>query len=111
MTQYGLWLKGCEQNHTLLYKLEHNDYPETGLFKLTREHMVRGQAFYDTPVYMVWWKGEQLTATTSYQVAYRRWDAEVQEDQWQPFKDLGPDASLDDWLALQDKLMAEGKIK
>ena len=76
LTTYDAWLKGCEINNTRLYRLKDCDcMQETGLYKLTSEYMVRGHAYFRTPVYVVWWNGKQVLYSTNYVEAVRKWEA------------------------------------
>lgn len=73
MSIFDLWVKGCEINKTLLYRLEGNK--DTALYKTISQHLVKHNFYYDTPVYHVWVKGKRLIATTSYLEAYHKWES------------------------------------
>lgn len=75
LTIFGLWLNGCEINHTLLYQLEdYSGMQETGLYKLTSEYMEKGRIYYRSPVYAVWWNGKQVLCSMNYVEAVRKWE-------------------------------------
>ena len=48
MDDFELWLKACEENNTMIFKLS-----ETGLYETYGEHMVGNNVIRDTPVYHV----------------------------------------------------------
>lgn len=73
MSIFDLWVKGCEINKTLLYRLEGNG--NTALYKTISKHLVNHNYFYDSPVYHVWVNGKRLIATTSYLEAYHKWES------------------------------------
>lgn len=117
MTQFELWVKGCEINKTLVYPLhlmnrgEEVHIPETGIYKLTNEYMSKGYRYYETPVYMVWWRGKQLVATTDINNAWSVWNRAKAEDEWKPFRDLPKGATLKDWMDKREELIHEGRLK
>lgn len=71
MTQFELWLKGCEENGTRLYCLEGKG--ETGLYKTQSWHLVKNNYFGDSPVYHVWVDGDRKCSILSYSTAMRIW--------------------------------------
>lgn len=73
MSNFKLWLKGCELNKTWLYCLEGSG--STAMYKLTKQHEVNNNFIWETPVYIVWIKGEQICATTSYIAAQKIWSS------------------------------------
>ena len=75
---FELWSNACIEAGDFLYKLEECEgRPETGLFKVTKEFIVGGHAFYETPVYFVWIDGRNIVATTNYFTAYNKYILEV----------------------------------
>lgn len=73
MTNFELWVKGCEENGTLIYLLEGKG--ENALYKLTKEKLVNNNYFYETPVFAVFIGGRQIYTSTSYLSAYQVWRA------------------------------------
>ena len=61
MDDCELWLKACEENNTMIFKL-----PETGLYETYGEHMVGNNVIRDTPVYHVWKKGKRIYCGLNY---------------------------------------------
>ena len=61
MDDFELWLKVCEENNTMIFKL-----PETGLYETYGEHMVGNNVIRDTPVYHVWKKGKRIYCGLNY---------------------------------------------
>lgn len=77
MTNFELWVRGCELNKTILYCLE--GFGDTALYKLTSKHLVKNNYIWETPVYIVWIKGEQICATTSYIAAHKIWENRIKD--------------------------------
>jgi hypothetical protein len=71
MDNFELWLKGCKENGTKIYKM-----PENGLYKTWNERMVNYNIVRDTPVYHVWKKGKRIYCGLSYLVAVRKAEGE-----------------------------------
>lgn len=73
MTQYQ-WLKACEEFHEILWTLKTNSKEETRLYKLTRKFEIKGNFYYENPVYMIWWQGKNILATEYSNLAYSKWE-------------------------------------
>lgn len=70
-SNFDLWVRGCEINHSLVYCLEGSG--DNGFYKLTRQLLVKNNYYYDTPVFIGWVKGRQVVANTNYIEAYNVW--------------------------------------
>lgn len=70
MTNKQLWLKGCEENNTLLYPLENNN--NIYLYSLKNKYEYKHNYYYTNPVYMIWkgdkciWNSQNLFDTYQY---------------------------------------------
>lgn len=71
MSNFELWVKGCEENNTLIYLLEGSG--ENGLYKLTKEIWINHNIFYDNPIFIGWVNGEQVVVSNDYVSAYQIW--------------------------------------
>lgn len=71
MTQFELWIKGCEDNKTILYCLEGSG--DTAFYKTQNEYWNRNNRFYTKPVYHVWKKGKRICCNTNFLEAYHKW--------------------------------------
>ena len=71
MDDFELWLNGCRENNTVIFKL-----PENGLYKTWNEHMVNHNVIRDTPVYHVWKKGKRIYCGLNYLEAVRKAEEE-----------------------------------
>ena len=71
MTQFELWLKGCEMNSTALYCLEGDG--ATGIYKTQQWHFVGNNYCGDSPVYHVWIDGERKCCILNYHSAMQVW--------------------------------------
>lgn len=74
MTQFELWIRGCEINKTNVFCLGGSG--DNGFYKLNKPMLVNNNYFFDTPVYIVWKHGRQACATTNYQDALHCWRKE-----------------------------------
>ena len=72
MTNFELWIKGCEENKTLIFLLEGKG--ENALYKLIKEIIVNNNVFYETSVFTVFIGGKQVYTSTSYLSAYHVWE-------------------------------------
>ena len=63
MTEYELWVKGCEINHSTIIRLEGKG--DTGLYQVGEERMIQHRE-YSSWVYVVWVKGENVATLTGY---------------------------------------------
>lgn len=75
-TQFELWVRGCEDNKTAIFRLEHNGAEETGMYQTVKTHMHEGFEYRETPVYFVWIRGKNTLATTNYIEAVQTWERE-----------------------------------
>ena len=73
MTDFELWVKGCEINNTWLYCLAGGG--DTGLYKLSKQYMVNNVYYRENPVYIGWVSGKQVCATLSYKEAHDIWES------------------------------------
>lgn len=71
MTQFELWIKGCEANKTILYCLEGSG--DTALYKTQNEYWYKNNRFYTKPVYHVWKNGKRICCSTNFLEAYHKW--------------------------------------
>lgn len=60
--QFELWVKGCEEFHTEVKRLEGES--DTGLYVTVTPYELNGHTYQKAPVYHVWVEGKELTATT-----------------------------------------------
>lgn len=72
LSNFDLWVKGCELNGTNLYCLEGSG--PTGLYKTQSWGLVKNDYYGGTPVYHVWINGEFIGSCLSYQTAYVIWE-------------------------------------
>ena len=77
MTNFEIWVKGCEINGTKIYNLEGSG--ETALYKCWKEYIVQHREYTETPVYIGWVDGKQVVAVTDYLQALRVWQNRVKE--------------------------------
>lgn len=71
MTNFELWIKGCEANKTILYCLEGSG--DTALYKTQNEYWYKNNRFYTKSVYHAWKDGERLYCGMSRDEAYKYW--------------------------------------
>lgn len=77
MSQFELWVKGCEINNTILWLLEGSG--ENAFYKTTTAHLVNHNYIYSAPVFHVWIDGVRKIATTSYLNAYSCYEKHIKE--------------------------------
>lgn len=71
MTQFELWIKGCETNKTFLYCLEGSG--DTALYKSQNEYWVKNNKYFTNPVYYVWKDGNNIYCGMNLNEAYMKW--------------------------------------
>ena len=54
MTNFDLWVRGCEINDTQIYPLEPSPKPCTGLYQTKRQYECEHNYYWTTPMYHVW---------------------------------------------------------
>ena len=74
MTNFQLWLKGCEINHTTVCKLEKPDLPETGVYSTISEYEADGRKYFRSRVYFVWVNGKEIYNGSNYHEAIQEWE-------------------------------------
>jgi len=72
VTHFDKWVKLCEENNSILFRLEGSR--GNGLYKVTREFEYDNRVHYSSPVYIIWCNFDTWTATTSLFEAYHIWD-------------------------------------
>ena len=70
--QFELWVKGCEEFHTELKRLEGDG--DTAMYVTTTPYELNGHTYYKAPVYHVWIDGKELIATTFMYEAVAIWN-------------------------------------
>lgn len=71
MSNFELWVKGCETNNTNIYPIEGSE--KTALYKCWNEYLCEHREYNTTPVYIGWVNGVKVCATTNYQSALTCW--------------------------------------
>ena len=71
MSEYDLWLKGCDINHDTIFRLEGKG--NTGLYKVGKAQMIEHREFSQW-VYSVWVRGEHIATLTDYLSAVRLYE-------------------------------------
>ena len=69
MTNFALWVKGCEINKIELYCLEGDG--DTGLYETKSKYLYKHNYYYNSPVFHVWIKGKCEFSGLDYLTAQR----------------------------------------
>lgn len=69
MTNFELWVKGCETNKTELYCLEGDG--DTGLYETKSKYLHEHNYYYNGPVFHVWIRGKCEYSGPDYLKAHR----------------------------------------
>lgn len=70
--QFELWVKGCEEFHTEVKRLEGE--ADTAMYVTTTPYELNGRTYYKAPVYHVWIDGKELVTTTFMYEAVAIWN-------------------------------------
>lgn len=80
MSQFELWVKGCEINKTVLYPVEGTK--DNALYACWREYMGKDWREYRTnAMYIGWVSGKQVVATPDRNAAYQIWKSRMERRQ------------------------------
>ena len=78
MSNFEIWVKGCEINGSNIYPLE--GLGENALYKCWKEYSCNHREYYETPVYIGWVAGKEVCATTNYLEALHSWQLHMKEN-------------------------------
>lgn len=71
-SNFELWVKGCEINHTEIYCLDGSG--DHGVYQTRSRYMMNHVYYYNSPVFHVWINGKWLASTTNYHSAMGAWN-------------------------------------
>ena len=74
MTNFEIWVKGCEEYGLQIWPLCYSSHPETGLYKTIKPYMEKNREYFTQPVYHIWINGASHNTTMSLDEAFRMWE-------------------------------------